>query len=300
MCIPSTTTFVASREFSARRALCDSSVDYNSEDFRDRKSRRDWRDATVFSDEFSHRPRNDLSSFGLPQRFTSVDSCNSDCPNEQDRINNCESRFSLRSRAFMCDHRDDDFRSAAFAQDAGGFVRGSPRGQHVIDENDGLTGQIELAAGLERAAYIRPAFGDGAFLEVRVLHTPQRARQASQLQSVCHRSGQNFTLIITATPAPAPMERDRNRDIRLVRLQFRREMASEHRRERLGEHFAAGMFAAQDDRAVDIVVRTKSNDGVEREVFRKATGADICGRGRRGDGTRAAWANGIGISGQPC
>jgi len=36
--IPSTTTFAASREISAWRALCDSSFDYNSEDFRDRQS----------------------------------------------------------------------------------------------------------------------------------------------------------------------------------------------------------------------------------------------------------------------
>jgi len=66
MSIPSPASFAACREFSARRALCDSSVDYNSEDFRDRQNRHDTRDANDFNAlnacsmekefKFSHRP----------------------------------------------------------------------------------------------------------------------------------------------------------------------------------------------------------------------------------------------------
>jgi len=62
--IASTTTFLASREISAWRALCDSSFDYNSEDFRDRQNPDDTHNTIGSNEQIRATTKKDFSWVG--------------------------------------------------------------------------------------------------------------------------------------------------------------------------------------------------------------------------------------------
>ncbi len=127
--------------------------------------------------------------------------------------------FPSRSRGVVRDDRNDDALRSACAQHTGRFVRSGSGGQHVVNEDHCLPRQVQRPLRRECTSDVGPPlFGIQVHLLGRMPHAPQDPRQQFQLQHSCHRSGQNFTLIITATPAPAPMERNGNCDIWSMRF----------------------------------------------------------------------------------
>jgi hypothetical protein len=61
------------------------------------------------------------------------------------------------------------------------------------------------------------------------------------------------------------MKRNWNRKLGPIGRQARRELASEDRTNRFGQDFARRVLQAQDNFAVNGIVRAQSHDGIERE-----------------------------------
>lgn len=265
MCIPSTTTPTASREFSAACALCASSEKYNSERLRDPQRRRDCRQRTPAA-----RTTN---------QFTEMSSSRGQ-------------RIGSLGRRLVSDHGDRDPRCPRLFQGPRRLAGRRPGRQHVVDQDDVRSRQVRVAGDGERPANVDPSLPR---LQVRL---PRRRANAAKRPNVdrnaegpCQRSCESFAGIESSPRQPRPVQGNRNSNSRAKTVELPRQDVREDRRQRRRHGFAPRRFAGQNDSPMTIVVRPDSDDAVERERLSQATRAHAGGSRFLGQVAGAAWTN---------
>src|SRR5262249_11298471 len=159
----------ARREFSSRRALCDSSFDYNSEDFRDPQKPGDRRDSTGPEAEF----------LLLTEKESSFDTRRGANHSISDIRKHNAARTVIPSsfgvlRPLMGQDGDDDSFRPLFFQLSRCFVGSCSRRQHVIDQEDAFAAHRALRTDAKRAAHIFLSFrSTEPALNWRIPNSPQ-------------------------------------------------------------------------------------------------------------------------------